>query len=159
MKQPENVCLKKIKLLALIKTSYNGSTRRQMIRNMFEQMMDKNDYELYFLIGYIHEEKVSYAGLQFVIGKGKRIFVKTDKRIIQETTEHNDLIIGDFEDTYENLPIKTLLGYQFISERQGKSKINRQIGTNVQSQLMGVVKAIWSFLESALHSEQRSNFV
>ena len=90
---------------------------------MFEQMMDKNDYELYFLIGYIHEKIMTNQQIRqkVVIGKGKRIFVKTDKQIIRETAEHDDLIIGDFEDTYENLPIKTLLGYQFISERQGKS--------------------------------------
>ena len=34
-----------------------------------------------------------------------------------ERAEHDDLVIGDFEDNYENLPIKTLLGYQFLNDR------------------------------------------
>ena len=43
--------------------------------------------------------------------------IETDKMIQTERVEHNDLIVGDFEDNYENLPIKTFLGYQFLYER------------------------------------------
>ena len=61
LQEPKNSCSKKIKLLAIIKTSYGGFERRKMVRNMFEKMLDQDDYELYFLIGYIHEEVILYA--------------------------------------------------------------------------------------------------
>ena len=42
----------------------------------------------------------------FVIGLSE-----TD--LANEIKLNDDIIIGDFEDTYENLAFKTLLGYQF----------------------------------------------
>ena len=36
--------------------------------------------------------------------------------IIREAKEFNDVIVGDFLDTYENLPLKTYLGYQFFHD-------------------------------------------
>lgn len=32
-----------------------------------------------------------------------------------EATKYDDLVIGDFVDTYENLPLKTFLGFQFFA--------------------------------------------
>ena len=59
--------------------------------------------------------------------------IKTDKKIIAEIKENDDLIIGGFEDTYENLPKKTLLGYQFLNDRKGLSRkiIIRFLSQNV----------------------------
>ena len=34
----------------------------------------------------------------------------------EEDNEFTDMIVGDFEDTYDNLPLKTFLGYQFYHE-------------------------------------------
>ena len=36
--------------------------------------------------------------------------------ITQEIEEFNDLVIGDFEDVYDNLPIKTLIGHQYANQ-------------------------------------------
>ena len=67
----------------------------------------------------------------FVIGLGLEVIdneinskesESTDHRILTTSDEvgsvrwfrfKGDLIIGNFEDTYENLPLKTMLGYQF----------------------------------------------
>ena len=52
-------------------------------------------------------ERVSHSKkMFFVIGLSE-----TD--LANEIKLHDDIIIGDFEDTYENLAFKTLLGYQF----------------------------------------------
>ena len=32
-----------------------------------------------------------------------------------EARKYDDLVIGDFVDTYENLPLKTFLGFQFFA--------------------------------------------
>jgi len=37
--------------------------------------------------------------------------------ILKEAEDFNDIIIGDFYDTYENLPLKTYLGYQFYNDQ------------------------------------------
>jgi len=34
----------------------------------------------------------------------------------EEDREFADMIVGDFEDTYDNLPLKTFLGYQFYHD-------------------------------------------
>ena len=34
----------------------------------------------------------------------------------KEENEFSDMIVGDFEDTYDNLPLKTFLGYQFYHD-------------------------------------------
>jgi len=34
----------------------------------------------------------------------------------EEDNEFTDMIVGDFEDTYDNLPLKTFLGYQFYHD-------------------------------------------
>ena len=34
----------------------------------------------------------------------------------QEADDYNDILIGGFIDTYDNLPIKTYLGYQYFAE-------------------------------------------
>ena len=34
----------------------------------------------------------------------------------EEDNEFSDMIVGDFEDTYDNLPLKTFLGYQFYHD-------------------------------------------
>ena len=34
----------------------------------------------------------------------------------EEDIEFADMIVGDFEDTYDNLPLKTFLGYQFYHD-------------------------------------------
>ena len=34
-----------------------------------------------------------------------------------EFEEHEDLVIGNFNDTYDNLPAKTFFGYQLINDK------------------------------------------
>ena len=43
--------------------------------------------------------------------------MKTNMSILKEAEDFNDIIIGDFYDTYENLPLKTYLGYQFYNDQ------------------------------------------
>jgi len=40
----------------------------------------------------------------------------------EEDIEFADMIVGDFEDTYDNLPLKTFLGYQFYHDFCQNSK-------------------------------------
>ena len=49
--------------------------------------------------------------------------MKTHKSILTEAEDFNDIIIGDFYDTYENLPLKTYLGYQFYHDQCKVSNI------------------------------------
>ena len=49
--------------------------------------------------------------------------MKTHKSILKEAEDFNDIIIGDFYDTYENLPLKTYLGYQFYHDQCKVSNI------------------------------------
>ena len=109
-------------------SSFKGATRRKMIRRMFSAMLPDEDYELYFLLGWnrgigkvsYEAKKSHYTHQNFVILPGKKENVHQDKNIQKEIAEYDDLVIGDFEDNYENLPFKTLLGYQFLHDRCSK---------------------------------------
>lgn len=78
--------------------------------------------------GIDHEEKrtkirESYGlepdlGVRFIVGKSSRNDA-LNEAILQEVYKFNDLIIGDFEDTYENLVFKSLAAlYWYVSLRE-----------------------------------------
>ena len=48
----------------------------------------------------------------FLLGSGETL----RRELTSESEKYDDLIIGDFIDNYENLPIKTYLGFQYFSE-------------------------------------------
>ena len=84
-------------LVALIKSARYDFEQRRWIRNYYAKMKKKEDfsYDLFFLLG---------------SGETLR------EELTAEGEEHDDLIIGDFVDNYENLPLKTFLGFQFFAE-------------------------------------------
>ena len=49
--------------------------------------------------------------------QGIKLVRRTHISILKEAEDFNDIIIGDFYDTYENLPLKTYLGYQFYHDQ------------------------------------------
>ena len=63
-------------------------------------MIDSSSYQLYFLIG-----------------NSTADFDYRNPKIQEEIKTYNDLVIGAFEDNYENLPVKTFLGYKFLNEK------------------------------------------
>ena len=59
------------------------------------------------------KSKTSYQyDLIFLLGDGKTLVEEIDK----EAQREDDILIGGFIDNYENLPIKTYLGYQYFAE-------------------------------------------
>ena len=73
--------------------------------------------QLYFLLGYDTFSKTRFRFGKMVFEDKETKNALADKFIIQEVEEFDDLILGNFEDNYENLPIKTRLGYQFLHDR------------------------------------------
>ena len=74
---------------------------------------------------YFEHQKDTYE-IYFLLGKGPDLSTLNEEDrihhqnvvsgIIKEAKQYNDIVVGDFLDTYENLPIKTNLGYQFFSD-------------------------------------------
>lgn len=50
--------------------------------------------------------------LIFLLGNGQTLV----EEIEEEAQREDDILIGGFIDNYENLPIKTYLGYQYFAE-------------------------------------------
>ena len=65
-------------------------------------MMPLDDYDLYFLVG--SEFRLS------IFGNEDLIKYDAHDGLAEEIKNFDDLIVGEFEDNYENLPIKTFLG-------------------------------------------------
>ena len=72
-------------ILHLIKTAPRNDHMRKLIRTYFTEMKSRSDEKLDIL---------------FIVGNSK------DSEIEAERSEFNDFIIGDFTDSYTNLPWK-----------------------------------------------------
>ena len=68
---------------------------RKYAREMADQSKSKYEYDLIFLLG-----------------NGPTLIDEIEK----EAQREDDILIGGFTDNYENLPIKTYLGYQYFAE-------------------------------------------
>lgn len=70
-------------------------------------MIPPHEYELYFLVGSEFRPK------RFLGESGNENYlIKYDAHdgLHEEIKNFDDLIVGKFEDNYENLPVKTFLG-------------------------------------------------
>ena len=108
---PKGACSSKKKIIALVKTSFldsgtNGG-RRKSLRGLFAKMMNPRDYELFFLVGSEFRPKRSLGDSG---GENFRIKYTAHDGLAEEIKNFDDLIVGKFEDNYENLPVKTFLG-------------------------------------------------
>ena len=74
----------------------------------------------------------------FLLGTG-RAKKTTDARIRNEILEYNDIIIADFEDTYENLPTKTKAILKFAAVYCSNSMNNYYIIDSDQSSKKTIV--------------------
>lgn len=82
-----------------VETALNNFVFRQLIRKSLSIQVAKNNdlsnYRLYFLLGNSEHH---------------------DAKLDKEINEYDDIIVGNFPDTYENLPYKTLLGYDYLAK-------------------------------------------
>ena len=81
--------------MTFVKTGRFNSKRRELVRKMLSS--DTSELQAYFIIGTGSDESHS----------------SEPEVIEEEQSTYGDLIIGNFVDIYENLPLKTMLGYQF----------------------------------------------
>ena len=65
------------------------------------------------------------CSVRFLLGKAKvGEDSKTKQKILTEMSKYDDIIIGDFIDTYDNLPVKTLSGYSYVKKHCGNLERN-----------------------------------
>ena len=89
---PNSACSKGA-FVSLVKSAPGEFAERMAIRNSYIAMSTKWNftYDLYFLLGTSDQSGISTEQVNF-----------------------GDLIIGDFPDTYDNLPLKTFMAFQFF---------------------------------------------
>ena len=70
-------------------------------------MISPHEYELYFLVGSEFRPKRLLGESEY-----ENYLIKYDAHdgLHEEIKNFDDLIVGKFEDNYENLPVKTFLG-------------------------------------------------
>ena len=105
LQKPSKTCNQP--LTVFVKTArsskLHATTNREAIREYVKWMRPNGDVNLYFLLG--HDDKGHVL----------------DGDLKMENAKNGDIIVGDFEDTYDNLPIKTFLGYQYFNDYCRKS--------------------------------------
>lgn len=87
-------CLTDHPYLSLVKTARNNSDNRNLIR-------------IHYNLDLRRIKTVPLPAVRFLIGRGGPTEDKSiSEKIEKEIKEHNDIIVGGFEDTYDNLPLK-----------------------------------------------------
>jgi len=79
----------KVKLLILVESAPNHFEHRKVLRQFFRKK-NRDDMALFFVLG------------------------RSDVELIDEIED--DFIIGDFDDTYSNLPSKTKVAYEYFAD-------------------------------------------
>ena len=93
-------CGEDMALLSIVKTARNNWIERQLIRKFYELTAK------------------SGATLRFILGLGKADEdLAVSKNITEEIEKFNDIVIGNFTDEYDNLPLKTLTGHEYVNEK------------------------------------------
>lgn len=89
--------------VTLVKTSRSAFLRRNEIRMYYSKILGKQYpamFNLYFLLGEGSETEESWM----------------EGKVEEEFSKHSDIILYNFLDSYNNLPMKTFAGYQFFAE-------------------------------------------
>lgn len=98
-------CPEKYSILSLIKSARQNEKIRTFIR-IYTKLQDK-----FYPPDANPLNHKMHVPLRFILGKESSTEdPELTKRIEEEIKEHGDIIVGDFIDTYENLPLKTLTG-------------------------------------------------
>lgn len=98
-------CTASYTVMSLIKTARKNGLIRKFIRmyHKFQEKLQPPNQNPYF-----HKLHVP---VRFILGKGdSNEDPELTKNVTQEIKENGDIIVGDFIDSYENLPLKTLTG-------------------------------------------------
>ena len=96
-------------ILALIKTARGNFDNRELIRIHY-----KTDYR--------KVKTTPFPAVRFLLGRGSATEpAEVKEKIKKEIEQHDDIVIGAFEDIYDNLPLKTLAGYNYIDKKCGNS--------------------------------------
>ena len=93
------------RVLSFVKTSRSNFKLRRLVRLTYQLDLRKESNE-------------PMPALRFLLGRGTSEEDDSIQATIDaEIAKHDDIIIGQFEDTYDNLPLKTLTGYTYLAER------------------------------------------
>jgi len=100
-------CPKDKPYLSLIKTARANLDQRALIR-------------IHYQLDYRKVKSVPYPAIRFLLGRGgENEDPQISKAVEDEIEKFGDIIVGSFEDTYDNLPLKTLTGYSYIHDKCG----------------------------------------
>lgn len=91
-------------VLSMVKTSRSNVRLRRLVRLSYQLDMRRQPQQPFPL-------------LRFLLGRSSEENPELDGKIAEEMEKYDDIIIGDFTDSYDNLPLKTLTGYTYLAEK------------------------------------------
>lgn len=111
-----------IELLILVKSSINHFDRRDAIRKRW-RLIDPGAVMVNFLVGKDDHDEIS-------------------DDLLQEANQHQDMIVGDFHDTYRNLTAKSTLALQWSNDSCKNFESLLLVDDDIQLQLQLILDAL-----------------
>merc|ERR1719427_225180 len=118
----ETFCSGEVLLLITVKSSINHFIQRDVIRNTWGR--------------YSTEEKVQVVFLLGVAKNNPDLMIK----VSEESEIFNDILVGSYEDTYKNLTLKTLSGFNWLNFHCNNAKNFMSVDDDVILNVVSIVK-------------------
>jgi hypothetical protein len=111
-----------IELLILVKSSIKHFDRREAIRKRW-RLIDPGAVVVHFLVGKDDQDEI-------------------DPGLVDEANQYQDMIIGDFHDTYRNLTAKSTLALQWSNDHCANFESLLLVDDDIQLQLQLILDAL-----------------
>ena len=98
-----------------------------------------------FVLLYIHSDHRSKFQVKVIFVCGISPNLTAHKHVLQEKELYNDVIIGDFLDTYYNLTLKSMFLLSHFTQYYPNAKFLLKIDDNVRLHLQLLLQRLWQY--------------
>lgn len=123
---PEHLCASLKPIVVSVLTLPNRPEEREMIRNDFKKMGVMDDVSVVFPLGRRN------------ILNNKHAREEAERDVMEEAWETGDIVVGNFTESYEALPFKTMFAFNAIANECGSNtkvkwliKMDVDVGANI----------------------------
>ncbi|KAK6166400.1 hypothetical protein SNE40_023101 [Patella caerulea] len=114
-----------VELFAFIFTIHSNSEQRNAIRNTWMSFARNNTSNIRYI---------------FLLGKSSND--ELNKKVVEEATIFNDIVMEDFHDSYMNLTYKTMMGFKYVTKFCNHAKYVLKIDDDIWLNMPSLLKLL-----------------
>lgn len=128
------------KTIIVVLSTRNHFNNRQLIRQTYGSIKTANN--------------VTILAIAFLLGNSQDVDLIESIRLQAEIDQFNDIIVGDFVDSYRNLSRKTIMGYEWVTTHCRETQFIVKTDDDVLVNIFQLTKEIDSWSEADVASSK-----